>query len=62
MSKTLSADRVQLGTAAPEIFPGAADPSAGGGVVAVQGSLYLRTGPIQLWQKTGAAATAWTQI
>jgi hypothetical protein len=62
MSGTFSANRVQLGTGAPEIFPGAVNPSAGAGIVAVQGSLYLCTGANTLWQKTGAAATAWTMV
>lgn len=42
------------------IFVGTVDPSAGGGVVASEGSLFLRdTG--SLWIKTGATATDWTQ-
>lgn len=59
---TLAANRVQLGLGAPEIFPSAVDPSAGAGVVAVTSSILLRTGTPQLWQKTGAGATAWTLI
>lgn len=61
MSKTLTTEILGLGTTLT-ILPGAADPSAGGGVAAVIGSLYLRSGTAQLWQKTGAANTAWTQI
>lgn len=46
----------------PGIVAGAADPSAGGGVAATPGSIYLRTGTAQVWQKTGAGATAWGQM
>jgi hypothetical protein len=43
---------------------GTANPSAGGGVASAVGSLYMRdnAGSGELWLKTGAAATAWTQI
>lgn len=47
----------------PRQIKGEVDPSAGGGVVAPQGSIFQRynaTG--QLWLKTGAAATAWTSL
>ena len=45
------------------VIYGTADPSAGGGVVAPIGSIYMRdnssTG--ELWSKTGAADTAWLE-
>lgn len=43
---------------------GALDPSAGGGVARELGSLYIRVsgGASTIWLKTGAAATAWTNI
>lgn len=43
---------------------GTADPSAGGGVASAIGSLYGRnnSGAGELWLKTGAGNTAWTQI
>lgn len=42
---------------------GTVDPTAGGGVAGVEGTLYVRTGGTdQLWQKTGAGSTAWTQV
>lgn len=43
---------------------GTADPSAGGGVAAPIGSSYIRdnSGTGELWFKTGAADTAWTQV
>lgn len=45
------------------IFVGTVDPSAGGGVVASEGSIFLRDAGTagSLWIKTGAGATAWTQ-
>jgi len=48
----------------PNVRAGTADPSAGGGVAAPEGSIYLRfvTGVGEIWLKTAAAATAWTQI
>lgn len=46
-----------------ETIKGTADPSAGGGVAAAEGTLYVRTGSTdQLWQKTGSGDTAWTNI
>lgn len=40
------------------------DPSAGAGVAAPEGSIFLRTaaGSGQLWYKSGAADTAWSQV
>jgi hypothetical protein len=49
------------GSTAPKLLTGTADPSAGAGVVAPVGSLYIRTGTVQLWQKTGAGDTQWTK-
>lgn len=43
------------------VLSGAADPTAGGGVAASVGSLYLRTNGT-LYQKTGAGNTAWTLL
>ncbi len=37
-------------------------PNAGGGVAGAIGSFFLRSGTGQAWLKTGAAATAWTQL
>lgn len=45
-----------------ELRDGTADPTSGGGVAAPIGSLYLRTSTPQLWQKIGAANTAWALI
>jgi hypothetical protein len=52
------------GAGDPELLAGTVDPSAGGGVAAQEGSLYLRYGAAagQLWLKEGAAATAWTEV
>ena len=40
------------------------DPSAGAGVEAFEGSLYLKYAAAagQIWAKTGIANTAWTQL
>jgi hypothetical protein len=46
---------------AVSLLSGAAAPSAGGGVAAPIGSLYLQTTGAA-WIKTGSAATAWTLI
>jgi hypothetical protein len=45
------------------MFVGTTDPSAGGGVTANPGSLYLRNngGGGEVWLKTGAGNTAWSQ-
>jgi hypothetical protein len=56
----LTAQSIQFLSA--KLFDGNADPSAGGGVAAPIGTLYLRTGTGQIWQKTGAADTAWTKL
>jgi hypothetical protein len=48
-------------TEEPLITSGQADPSAGDGVPAPQGSLYLRTNG-EHWAKTGAGDTAWDQM
>jgi hypothetical protein len=43
------------------VMNGSIDPSAGVGIYATLGSLYLRTNG-QAWIKTGAADTAWTRL
>lgn len=45
-----------------EFKSGAADPTAGAGVPANRPAIYIRTGTDQLWLKTGAGDTAWTQL
>jgi hypothetical protein len=47
----------------PEVLAGTADPSAASGVAAKEGSIYLRygAGAGQIWFKTAAADTGWTQ-
>lgn len=57
----------EAATATVKHLAGTADPSSGGGVAANVGSIYLRnvggtdtTG--EVWAKTGAADTAWTQV
>jgi hypothetical protein len=50
-------------TSGPTILGGTADPTAGGGIVANQGSVYLRTNggaSTTLYVKTGSGDTAWT--
>lgn len=42
---------------------GTADPTAGAGIVAFEGTVYVRIGATdQLWVKTGPANTAWTNV
>lgn len=43
-----------------KILSGSVDPSAGGGIAAPVGSIYMST-TAGMWQKTGAGATAWTK-
>ena len=43
------------------VFEGTADPSATG-EAAPLGSLYVRTGTPELYQKTGATDTDWTKF
>ncbi len=43
------------------LIAGGGDPSAGAGVAAGLGSLYLRNNG-ELWSKTGAAATDWQKV
>ena len=52
------------GAGDPRLLAGEADPSAGGGVSAPEGSLYLRytAAAGQAWWKSGAGDTAWTQV
>lgn len=55
--------QVTYSPARGETLKGTVDPSAGAGVAAAEGTLYVRTGATdQLWQKTGATATSWTNI
>lgn len=57
MSDSFATDVLKL--AVVELRSGAADPSAGAGVVASIGSLYLRSVTAELWQKTTAPDTGW---
>lgn len=59
MASSFAAEVYVLGLV--ELRTGAADPTAGGGVAAPIGSLYLRTNGT-VWIKTGAAAIAWSLI
>jgi len=63
MSKILKAVELQLGLDPNlvEILAGSVDPTAGGGVVADIGSLYLRTNGT-LYVKVGAGNTQWSSI
>lgn len=45
----------------PQSYHGAADPTAGGGVPAAVGSLYMRKA-VGVYKKTGSGATAWTLL
>jgi len=49
------------GAGDPEVLAGTVDPSAGGGVAAPEGSIYLRfgAGAGEQWVKTGALDTDW---
>ena len=60
MSREFSSNLVRLN--AIDLIDQAVDPSAGGGVAAVIGSFFLRSGTGQAWLKTGAANTAWAQL
>lgn len=55
---------VSGGAQNPQLVSGTADPSAGGGVAAPEGSLYMRyvAAAGEVWYKSGAADTAWTQL
>jgi hypothetical protein len=60
-------DRVTVisgGAANPIMLAGTVDPSAGGGVAAPEGSLFMRyvAAGGEQWKKTGVAATAWTKV
>lgn len=59
MAKNLRADIVDLGVAT--LRSGTVDPSAGAGVSAPEGTLFLRhvSGAGELWVKTGPADTDW---
>lgn len=48
----------------PLVLGGTADPSAGGGLTAPEGSVYMRNvaGAGEMWNKFGALATDWTQL
>jgi Pectate lyase superfamily protein len=62
MSRLFSADEIKLNLA--NLLSGTADPTAGGGVARAISSLYARAqaGSVGLYQKTGAAATAWEKM
>lgn len=61
---THDGDALWTGGNWPRRIKGTANPSAGAGVVASEGSLYQRfvAGSGQVWLKTGAADTAWTML
>lgn len=59
MSKALAAEAIVLGTV--DLLSGAVDPTAGAGVAAPIGSLYLRTNGVP-YIKTGAGNTAWSSF
>lgn len=52
------------GAGDPQVLAGTVDPSAGAGVVAAEGSTYMRygAGAGEFWLKTGAANTAWVNL
>lgn len=62
MADNFRTDVVELDQA--NVLSGTVDPSAGGGVAAPEGSIYLRfgAGAGQVWRKTLAADTGWNQI
>lgn len=57
----LSSDGVHLGDAGPLLLTGTVDPSAGAGVVAPLGSMYIKTDGSVFW-KTAAPNTGWTAL
>lgn len=60
---TWSGTGLVVGTGGPVLISGAVDPSAGSGVAAVQGSIFMRTdggASTSMYVKTGAGDTAWT--
>ena len=58
MADNLATDTLQLAVA--HVKSGTVDPSAGAGVAAPVGSIYLRDGAAgELWQKTAAPDTGW---
>lgn len=59
MAKTFSADRISVGDA--DLLSGAVDPSAGAGVSAPVGSIFMRTDTGQIYTKTSAPDTGWTE-
>jgi len=63
MSRGFATDVVQLGgSAGVELRQGATDPTTAGGVAAPLNSLYYQTSTSLVWQKIGAAATAWVSL
>jgi hypothetical protein len=58
MSKVFAAERVRLNTV--ELVSQSVDPTAGAGVAAVIGSIYLRSGTAGAYLKTGAGNTEWS--
>jgi hypothetical protein len=63
MSKLQRIEEIHF-TANPRKLAGTADPSAGGGLAAPEGSTYMRYVATagELWLKTGAAAIAWSKL
>jgi hypothetical protein len=53
--------RYGFGLSPPQSFQGLADPSVGGGAVAVVGSLYMQADGTS-YVKTGPGATEWTRL
>jgi hypothetical protein len=67
MANEFTSERIILvsgGAGDPLLLAGTADPSAGAGLAAPEGSLYYRfgAGAGQTWYKEGAANTAWQQL
>lgn len=60
MAKEFSSTQIRLNLV--DLLQTGVDPSAGGGIAAVIGSFYLRSGTGQAWLKIGAGNTAWTQL
>jgi hypothetical protein len=61
---TTDGDVVAAGFTPSGLILGTVDPTAGAGIAATIGSLFGRnnSGAGELWLKTGAANTAWTQV
>ena len=61
MSRPFRVNTIQLGSDI-ELRMGSAAPDAGAGVAAPIGSSYWRTSTFEIWQKVGAANTAWVFV